>query len=141
MSRKSQQPDSEEKKKGKKGRKGKKDAREGVTTIVIEETPDLPPFGISVLVATVLSIPSILHYVDGNMAFDAMILRYLAALVVSWALVNLVYGVAKSFRPQPEETVEATQIDQLTPGMLEDRYRVPGDSGYRPPAEREQQAS
>lgn len=141
MSRKSQQPDDDPKgkkgKKGKKGRRGKKDAN--VTTIIIEEKPDVPPFGISVLFATVLSIPTIVNYTDGSMPFDAMILRYLLALVVSWALVNLVYGVAKSFRESNETTVEATTIDHVTAEMLGDNYRVPEDSGYLPPAERTQQ--
>ena len=137
MSRKSAQPDGKGKKdkKGKKGRRGKKGAE--VTTIIIEEKPDVPPFGISVLFATVLSIPAIIKYTDGSMAFDAMILRYLAALVISWALVNLVYGVAKSFRVTNETTVEATTIDHVTGEMLEDNYRMP-DSGYMPPHERGQ---
>lgn len=137
MSRKSAQPDGNGKKgkKGKKGRRGKKET--DVTTIIIEEKPDVPPFGISVLFATVLSIPSIIKYTDGSMAFDAMILRYLLALVVSWALVNLVYGVAKSFRQG--NTVEATTIDHVTTEMLGDNYRVPSDSGYMPPQERTQQ--
>lgn len=140
MSPKSAQPDDngtgKKGKKGKKGRRGKKNT--DVTTVIIEEKPDVPPFGISVLFATVLSIPSIINYTDGSMAFDAMILRYLLALVVSWALVNLVYGVAKSFR-QPETTVEATTIDHVTSEMLGDNYRVPSDSGYLPPQERTQQ--
>lgn len=134
MSAKSQRKDS---KKGKKGRKGKK-GKENVTTVIIEEKPDLPPFGISVLFAALMAFPAILQYVDGAMAFDAMILRCLAALVVAWGLVNLVYGVAKSFRRE-ETTVEATQIDQLTGEMLGDnQYRVPADTGYVPQTERVQ---
>lgn len=124
-------------KKGKKG-KGKKGDSSTVTTMVIEEKPDLPPFGISALFGTVMAIPSVLSYVDGSMEFDAMILRYLAALLIAWALVNLVYGVAKSFRQQNSPVVEATTIDAMTGEMLSSNtYRVPENaSGYRPPAER-----
>lgn len=133
MSAKSQPKD----KKGKKGKKGRK-KKDNVTTIIIEEKPDLPPFGISVLFATIMAMPAILQYVDGAMAFDAMILRCLAALVIAWGLVNLVYGITKSFRPETETTMDATQIDNLTGDILgENTYRIPADTGYRPASERE----
>lgn len=119
---------------GKRGARGKKGTSSTVTTVVVEEKPDLPPFGISALLGTVLAIPSVLGYVDGSMEFDAMVLRYLAALLVSWALVNLVYGVAKSFRDQNNPVVEATTIDTRTGEMLtSNTYRVPEAGGVGPP--------
>lgn len=119
---------------GKQGARGKKGQNPTVTTVVVEEKPDLPPFGISALLGTVLAIPSVLNYVDGSMEFDAMVLRYLAALLVSWALVNLVYGVAKSFRDQNNPVVEATTIDTRTGEMLtSNTYRVPEPGGVGPP--------
>lgn len=92
--------------KGKKGKKGKVTS----TTVVVEENNG-PPFGIVVLIAVVMSIPSITHFVDGTMAFDATVLRFLAALAVSWILVHLVYAVAHSFQSEETTVTKTTTID------------------------------
>lgn len=110
-----------------KGRKGKKGRQQSENTIVIEEPPTGPPFGLVVLIALVLSIPSLMSFVDGTMQFDSAALRFLAALAVSWLLVNLVYGVAKSF--EKEETTTTTTITETMPYGQDPNaaYRLPSD--------------
>ncbi len=121
MSPKSRPP----KTKGRKGKKGR--TQESENTIVIEEPPTGPPFGLVVLIALVMSIPSLMSFVDGSMQFDSAALRFLAALAVSWLLVNLVYGVAKSF--DKEETTTTTTITETMPYGQDPNaaYRLPSD--------------
>lgn len=121
MSPKSRPP----KTKGRKGKKGR--TQEPENTIVIEEPPTGPPFGLVVLIALVMSIPSLMSFVDGSMQFDSAALRFLAALAVSWLLVNLVYGVAKSF--DKEETTTTTTITETMPYGQDPNaaYRLPSD--------------
>ncbi len=121
MSPKSRPP----KTKGGKGKKGRKGSSEH--TITIEEPPTGPPFGLVVLVALVLSIPPIMQFVDGTMQFDSAALRFLAALAVSWLLINLVYAVAKSF-DREETTTTTTTTESLTYGQDPNAaYRLPSD--------------
>ncbi len=127
MSRKSRPP----KTKGK-GRKGKKGTVTTETSTVVEEAYG-PPFGIVVLVAIVLSIPTLLQFVDGTMAFDSTVIRFLAALAVSWILIHLVYTVASSFSKETT-TTKTTTMEQ--PGYLNDpnaQYRLstPPEDGTR----------
>ncbi len=93
MSRKSRPPKA-------KGRKGKK-AKAAAARAAVDSYG--PPFGLIVLIAVVLSIPSLTQFVDGSMAFDSTVLRFMAALAVSWLLINLVYAVAHSFRKEAPE--------------------------------------
>ena len=128
MSRKSRPP----KTKGK-GRKGKKGAVTTESSTVVEEAYG-PPFGIVVLVAIVLSIPALLQFVDGTMAFDSAAIRFLAALAVSWILIHLVYTVASSF--SKETTTTTTTTMDSSPGYLNDpnaqfRLSSPPEDGPR----------
>lgn len=127
MSRKSRPP----KTKGK-GRKGKK-AAVTETTAVVEEAYG-PPFGVVVLVAIILSIPALLQFVDGTMAFDSTAIRFLLALAVSWILIHLVYSVASSFTKETTTTTTTSSVD--TPDYLNDpnaqfRLSSPPDDGSR----------
>ncbi|GAB95884.1 hypothetical protein BJY21_000968 [Kineosphaera limosa] len=128
MSPKSRPPKA--KKKGRKGRKGADEVAE--TTIVIEEPPTGPPFGMIVLLAVVVCLPSLMAFVDGTMAFDAAALRFLAALTVSWLLVNLVYAVAKSFAKPAEEETSTTTVESMS-------YANDPNAAYRLPADPAQQ--
>ena len=128
MSPKSRPPKASKSKKGRKGKKGREELSE--TTIVIEEPAPGPPFGMIVLVAVVLSIPPIMQFIDGTMAFDSTALRFLAALAVSWLLINLVYAVAKSFQNEQETTTTTTTTTESMPSYGSDpntQYRMPGD--------------
>lgn len=93
MSRKSRPP------KAGKGAKGADEGAHSSSGLVVEESYG-PPFGIVVLIALVLSIPSLAQFVEGTLPFDAAALRGIAALAVSWILVHLVHGVASSFETQ-----------------------------------------
>lgn len=107
MSPKSRPPETAGKK-GKKRKKGAKGGSVAAHAVVVEETASGPPFGIIVLFAVVLSMAPLMQFVEGTMPFDAAVLRFLAALAVSWILTNLVYAVATSFgateTTQPPET-------------------------------------
>lgn len=102
-------PKSRPPKSAKKGKKGKHSA----TTVVVEEEAGGPPFGIVVLFAVVMTIPSFLRFAQSTMKFDETILRFLAALAVSWILVHLVYAVAMSFSggEKTETTTTTTTLD------------------------------
>lgn len=124
MSPKSRQPKSK-----KKGRRGRKKEELSETTIVIEEPPVGPPFGLIVLCALVVSIPSLMAFVDGAMAFDATALRFLAALAVCWLLVNLVYAVAKSFvKEETQESTTRTTVENLPYDDPNAAFRLPADT-------------
>ena len=128
MSRKSRPP----KTKGK-GRKGKKGAVTTETSTVVEEAYG-PPFGVVVLVAIILSIPALLQFVDGTMAFDSTVIRFLLALAVSWILIHLVYTVASSFTKETTTTTTTTAVD--APDYLNDpnaqfRLSTPPEDGPR----------
>lgn len=129
MSRKSRPP----KTKGRKGKKGTEGTATTQSSTVVEEAYG-PPFGIVVLVAIVLSIPALLQFVDGTMAFDSAAIRFLAALAVSWILIHLVYTVASSFSQQTT-TTKTTSMDSA-PGYLNDpnaqfRLSSPPEDGQR----------
>lgn len=119
MSPKSRPP--ERGKGGKKGRKGKKgrqasDASEVRYQEIVEERG--VPFGLVVLIAVVMTLPSLTGFFDGTMEFRPVIVRLLAALLVAWLLCQLVYSVIKSFGK--EETTVVTE-------NVEER---PADYGY-----------
>lgn len=121
MSRKSR-PDKPAK--GGKGKKGKKNAV--ASSRVVEEIvePSGPPFGMIVLIAVVLSIPSLMRFMDGDMEFRATMVRFLGGLAVSWVLCQLVYSVIASFK-----TETTTQVEHQT--HQENPYPPAGP--YRPP--------
>ncbi|HYO17513.1 MAG TPA: hypothetical protein VES02_02445 [Dermatophilaceae bacterium] len=54
------------------------------------------PFGVVVLLAAVMSLPTILQMSDSTMAFEDGVTRLLVALGVAWLLTNLVYAVVDS---------------------------------------------
>lgn len=128
MSRKSRPP-----KPGKKAKKGKKGASvdSRVVEEVVVETVG-PPFGLVVLIALVLTIPSLMSFMDGDMTFQSTAMRFLGALAVSWLLVQLVYSVITSF-----ETEETTTVVTETPppDYSADQYRtsVPDQSDLDEP--------
>lgn len=111
MSRKSRRRDAdaeldepdEPKGKGKRGKKGKKRGKgepEAVgRQLVIETRPEGVPFAVVVLFAALMSVPSVLQYLESALAFDAMMVRIFAALAVAWLLSHLVYAVFESMRP------------------------------------------
>ena len=68
-------------KKGKKSEKGKGQA--SGRQIVVETRPHGVPFAIVVLVACVMSLPSLLRFLAGSLLFDALMMRLFAALAVS----------------------------------------------------------
>lgn len=109
MSRKSRQPDGAGQggKKSTKGTKGTRGRGDDVSTaqrtLVVETQPPGVPFPIVVLLAAVISLPSLANYTAGGLQFDALMVRVLAALAVSWLLSTLVYAVFESMRP-PEVT-------------------------------------
>lgn len=104
MSRKSRQPDAAATgRKGKKGAKGKKGKQTGVTYTEVVEEGGLP-FGVVVLVALAMSLPSLMGLIDGTLEFRPVIVRLLAALVVSWLLCQLVYSVMTSATPATTKT-------------------------------------
>lgn len=119
MSRKSRPDKPARGGKGKKGKGGAPAAR------VVEEVvePAGPPFGMVVLIAVALTIPSLMRFLDGDLEFRTTIIRFLGGLVVSWVLCQLVYSVVASFK-----TDAASRVDQQAP---EERY--PPSGPYRPP--------
>ncbi|WP_168582401.1 hypothetical protein [Gephyromycinifex aptenodytis] len=122
MSRKSRPPKAP--KKGKKGKKGA--AQDEHLEIVIEESG--PPFGLVVLIALVLSIPSLMSFMDGDMSFQNTVIRFLGALAVAWLLVQLVYSVIASFAAQERTTVIT---EGPPPGYPSDQYRPAPDPTRR----------
>lgn len=85
-----------------------------VATATVETTRPGLPFGIVVLFAAVMSIPTILQMADETMSFDAGIVRLLVALAVAWLLSYLVHAVIDAMRPDVEEvdvTVETPPAD------------------------------
>lgn len=72
------------------------------------------PFGVVVLLATALSIPTMLRMTTETMSFDAGITRLLIALAVAWLLTNLVTSVIDGMRPDvPEiDLVGQPPVDQ-----------------------------
>lgn len=99
MSKKSPPPDGGKKKKGKKGKKGADSVELEPGQILVVHQEGVP-FLIVVLVAAVLSAPTLLQYVVGSMAFEGVMVRVFAALAVSWLLTHLVYGVVEAIRPK-----------------------------------------
>lgn len=69
------------------------------TTATVESTRRGVPFGVVVLLATTMSIPTIWQMADESMSFDAGVTRLLIALAVAWLLSNLVYAVIDGMRP------------------------------------------
>lgn len=123
MSRKSRPPESGKKSKGKKGRKGKKES-----SVVVEEIIEEGglPFGLVVLIALMMSLPSLMAFFDGTLDFRPTIVRLLAALLVSWLLVALVHSVFQSFgKPAVEEKI--TRVEETTQF---DGYGGPPGGGY-----------
>ena len=129
MSAKSRRPKATKARKGTKGRKGGSER-----SILVESEFAGPPFGIIVLIATVLSMPTLMHFVDGTVAFDTTVLRFLAALTCSWILVHLVYAVAHSF-PRQEKVTPAEPAPASAPRDPNVTYRGaasgPGDGAGR----------
>lgn len=108
-----------------KGKKGKKGDAAAATQTIVEEASG-PPFGIIVLFAVVLSMAPLMQFVEGTMAFDGAVLRFLAALAVSWILTNLVYAVAHSFGGTETETTTS-----LSDAPLGGAYVPDPDAHYR----------
>lgn len=150
MSRKSRQPDKPTGAKGAKGSKGqdKKAAKgkkgkkgqpvTGQRQLVVESQPEGVPFAIVVLLAAVMSMPSVANYVAGGLAFDALMVRVMAALAVSWLLSQLVYAVFEAMRPPevtaivelpPEEAFEAVSRQGALTGTIvdDDGFDAEGD--------------
>ncbi|MDO5628646.1 MAG: hypothetical protein Q4G43_10030 [Mobilicoccus sp.] len=126
MSRKSRPPKADKKKKGKKGKKSE-------TTIVEEvivEEPGLP-FGVVVLIALVMSLPSLMGFFDGALAFRPMMVRLLAALLVSWLLCYLVWSVFGLFHSPVDE--EKTSTTETTYEGMRDPYGTADPSAYPDP--------
>lgn len=73
------------------------------------------PFGVVVLVAAVMSIPTILQMTDETMSFDGGVTRLLIALAVAWLLSNLVYAVIDGMRPGVEQ-VDVELRTSVAPG-------------------------
>lgn len=109
MSKKSRQPDGADPKAGKKGKKGKKgkggDVDGAKRQLVVESQPPGVPFPIVVLLAAVMALPSVTGYMNGGLAFDALMVRILAGLAVSWLLCTLVHAVVESMRPAEVQAV------------------------------------
>lgn len=123
MSRKSRPP-----KAGKKGAKGKKGTKgsarnQVVEEVIIEEVG--PPFGLVVLIALVLSIPSLMPFMDGDMSFQNTVIRFLGALAVSWLLVQLVYSVISTFHA--DEATATVIRQEPPPGNSPNQYRAMPD--------------
>lgn len=57
------------------------------------------PFPAVVLLAAVMTLPSLVHYLSGGLEFDAFMIRALAGLAVAYALFGLVYVVLETVRP------------------------------------------
>lgn len=124
MSRKSPQPDAGGKGRKKGKGKGKKGAKtEGTYTEVVVEEAGVP-FGLVVLIALVLSLPSLVGFMDGTIEFRPAIMRLLGSLLVSWLMCQLVYSVVKSFGTKEETTVIDTRTETTGPpgGFGEDPY-------------------
>ncbi|WP_116115039.1 hypothetical protein [Austwickia chelonae] len=108
MSRKSRQPDPKGSADGKKkrGRRGRKDEDQVARAqLVVDPGPQGVPFAVVVVVAALMSLPTVSMYMSGGVRFDAMMVRILAALAVSWLLSNLVYAVFESMRPKEVKAV------------------------------------
>jgi hypothetical protein len=124
MSKKSRQPEGSGKadKKGKKAKKGKgADADAAQRRLVVESRPQGVPFPIVVLLAAVMTLPSVTNYMGGGLEFDALMVRALAALAVSWLLAGLVYAVFESMRP-----TEVTAVVELPPEQAYDAVAARG---------------
>lgn len=80
-----------------------------------------PPFGLVVLIAVVLSIPSLMAFMDGDMSFQNTVIRFLGALAVSWLLVQLVYSVISTFH-NDETSIVMSQ--EPPPGHQPEQYRA-----------------
>ncbi|GMA41039.1 hypothetical protein [Mobilicoccus caccae] len=105
---------------GKKGRKGKKGSSTTYEEVIVEESGGLP-FGLVVLIALVMTLPTLTAFFDGSLEFRPTVVRLLAALLVSWLLCQLVYSVVKSFGADEEETVRTTETTEDL-GYGEDPY-------------------
>ncbi|GAB77776.1 hypothetical protein SAMN05421595_0278 [Austwickia chelonae] len=108
MSRKSRRPEPEgaaggKKKRGRRGRKGEPEVARA--HLVVDPGPQGVPFAVVVVVAALMSLPTVSMYMSGGLRFDAMMVRVLAALAVSWLLSNLVYAVFDSMRPKEVKAV------------------------------------
>ncbi|MCA0437373.1 MAG: hypothetical protein M9891_00245 [Austwickia sp.] len=113
MSKKSRQPDAAKagkKGKGKKGKGAKGSPTAGQRSLVVESRPPGVPFPVVVLLTAVISLPTVANYLAGGLRFDAMIIRVMAALAVSWLLSSLVFAVVESMRP-----TQVTAIVDLPP--------------------------
>ncbi len=92
-----------------------------VATATVETTRQGVPFGVVVLFAAVMSVPTILQMAEETLSFDAGITRLLVALAVAWLLSNLVYAVIDGMRPAAEH--------------VEVELEAPAAPRYEPPAE------
>lgn len=102
---------------GKTGRKGKKGAVSStVEEIVVEESG--VPFGLVVLIALAMTLPTLMAFFDGSLEFRPTVVRLLAALLVSWLLCTLVHSVVRAFGETQEKTTIRTET------------RETGDFGY-----------
>lgn len=129
MSRKSRRRDADAEEtagEGKRGRKGKRGAKGAPETagrqLVVETQPEGVPFAVVVLFAALMSVPSVLQYLDSALAFDAMMVRIFAALAVAWLLSHLVYAVFESMRPP-----EVSAVLELPPEQAYQALAGTGD--------------
>jgi hypothetical protein len=70
------------------------------------------PFGLIVAIAVVLAAPTVMMSLDGAIPFDAAVVRFLAALAVSWLLTNLVLGVARAMMAPRDRDLEEPDVSQ-----------------------------
>lgn len=134
MSRKSRQRRPEAGAPGRKGSAGgRAGAAPGAAVRTTEHTTEQPtkragrvgvPFGVVVLLAAVMSMPTILSMASQAMSFDAGITRLLIALGVAWLLTTLVTSVIDGMRPDvpPIERAGPSPFDQPHPA---DQARMP----------------
>lgn len=69
------------------------------------------PFGLVAGLALVLSLPALLQYNAGAMAFDETATRFLIALAVSWALISLVSSVVSAVRSSGKQSASTDQAE------------------------------
>lgn len=86
-----------------------------VATATVETTRPGVPFGVVVLFAAVMSVPTLVQMAEETMSFDAGVTRLLVALAVAWLLTNLVYAVIDGMRPDVQK-VEVELQAPVAPG-------------------------
>lgn len=100
-----------------------------VRAVTVDSGPSGVPFEVVVGCGAILAAPTILAYLNGDMGFDATVLRLMVALAVAWVLTTLVLAVYRIIRgaPRPDVVVGVEQTTGILPG------RVPGMPPAGPP--------